>query len=297
MTTFGDLIDDVESHLYSYGMQRDKVTTLVSPIDEAALTLVVADARQVDRGLLEIDREMMAVSGVDYGTNTVTLHPWGRGQRGTDAVAHAGNTKAVSSPRFPRSSIAKQIQKTIASVYPDLYRVQVDESVQASAGRVSYPLPADAESLVSVSYELPGPTGRWWQMSRYRINQNANTADFPSGKSIDVYESVLPGRAIRIVYRGGFGEFSSENASLASIGLQNRWADLIVYGAAGNLILGLEPLRLQSDAVETQERAEGVQATQATSVARQLLGMFKTRILEERALLHRQHPPVLTRHF
>lgn len=132
-------------------------------------------------------------------------------------------------------------------------------------------------------------------MSRYRVNQTASTSDFPSGRSIDIYESVLPGRPLRVVYRAGFGTFTTEQESLADIGAHDRWADLIVYGAAGNLVLGMETLRLQSDAVETQERAEGVQATQATSVARQLLGMFKQRILEERSLLHRQHPPVLVR--
>jgi hypothetical protein len=203
----------------------------------------------------------------------------------------------VASPRFPRSAIAGAIQKTIQSMYPDLYQVRTDETSVYSAGRVSYPAPVGADSIISLSYELPGPSREWQRLSRWRFNYNANTDDFPSGKAIDVYESVLPGRPLRIAYRGGFSAFTSENDTLSSIGAKDRWADLIVYGAAGSLILSMETLRLQSDAVETQERAEGVTPTQPTQVARQLLGMFKTRVMEERSLLHRQHPPVLTRQF
>lgn len=295
--TFGNVIDDVEAHLYSFGMQRDKVTTLTAEIGEQDTLLDVADGRMVDHGLLEIGMEMMAVSAVDTSSGVVTLHPWGRGQRGTQATVHSAGSKVVSSPRFPRSSIAKAVQKTVATLYPDLYRIQAEESIIASAGRVSYALDPAAESVISVSYELPGPTGRWLQLTRYRMSNTPSLTDFPTGKSIDIYDSVLPGRPIRVVYRTSFGLPVNESESLESLGLLDRWADLIVYGAAGNLILGMEALRLQSDAVETQERAEGVQASQATSVARQLLGMFKTRIMEERSLLHRQHPPVMTRHF
>jgi hypothetical protein len=297
MTTFGNLISDVEGILYSFGMQRDKVTTLLNSISSSDVSLSVANARMIDRGFLEIDQELMAVADVDPTSGAVTLHPWGRGQRGTTAAAHSANSRIVASPRFPRSAIASALQKTIQSMYPDLYKVQTDESSVFSAGRVTYPAPSDADGIISLSYELPGPSREWQQLTRWRFNYDANPTDFPTGRSVDVYESVLPGRPLRIAYRGGFGTLSNESDTLASIGAKDRWADLIVYGAAGSLILGMETLRLQGDAVETQERAEGITPTQPTQVARQFLGMFKQRVMEERSLLHRQHPPVLTRQF
>lgn len=297
-TTFKNLIEEVEGYLYSYGMQRDKVTTLLAGISSQTTSLVVEDARQIDRGgFIEIDQELMAVNSASADSGTVTLHPWGRGERGTTPAAHAEGAKIVASPRFPRSTIAASIKRTVASMYPDLYQVRVDETSLYSAGRAAYELPYDADSVISVSYELPGPSREWQRISRYRVDNNANPEDFSTGKSITFHQYILPGRPIRIAYRAGFGEFQGENDSLEAIGLQSRWADLIVYGAAGNLVLSMEPSRLQSDAVETQERAEGVQPTQATAVSRQLLGMFKQRIMEERALLHRKHPAVVVRQF
>lgn len=288
MTTIGGLVSDIEDHLYSFGMQRDKVTSLVNAVSTTDLHLAVADARQVDRGFLEIGQEMMAVASIDAAANRVVLHPWGRGQRGTQVVAHAAQSKVVASPRFPRSAIAKAVQRTIDSMYPDLYRVYTDETHRSTPTQVSYPLPANADSIIAVSVQMPGPSREWVRITRWRLNHEA--------KTLDIYQGAAVGRPLRIVYRAAFGKFTSEGTTLASIGLQDRWSDIIIFGTSANLILGMEALRLQSDAVETQERAEGVQPTAATSVARQLLGMFKQRIIEERSLLYRQNPPTMTRH-
>lgn len=295
--TFKNLIDDVEGYLYSYGMQRDRVTTLVNPISPTDLTLQASDARVVDRGYVEADQELMAVASVEASSNIITLHPWGRGQRGTTAAAHAGNSKMTVNPRFPRSVIATKIQQTLRSCYPDLYRIGVSTANVATATSIEYVVPAEADSIVSVSYDAPNLLDGWQQITRYRFSQDADTTDFPTGKSLTVRDFIQPGRVLRIAYRSGFGTFTSETDTLASVGGQDRWADLLTFGTVGTLILAMEPMRMESDAVETQQRAETTTVTQATTVARQLLGMYKQRIAEERSLLHAQHPAVIVRRF
>lgn len=288
MATFGDLIAGVQASLYSYGMQRDKMTTLIAGIDDSETTFPVADPALLDIGLIEVDQELMEVRSIDMAQGGLAiLHPWGRGRMGTQKVAHPINSQIVISPRFPRAHIAATVKRTVASVYPDLFRIRTDESITTTTAAASYLLPETTDSIAAVA--VLDSLGEWIPVTRYRVT------DYVAGKSITFGDVFDGGTKVRLTYRSGFDEFATEADTLASVGLLDRWSDLIIYGAVGTMVLGLEPVRLQADTVETQDRAGATQPTQATQVARQSLGMFKQRIQEEKNLLERQYPPTLVR--
>jgi hypothetical protein len=102
VTTYGDLIADVQQYLYGFGADRDKVTSTVGAIDADDLTFQVADGGQIDRGFVEIDDELLEVKSVDRNSGLVTLHPFGRGVRGTAPAAHMDGSRVTSNPRFSR---------------------------------------------------------------------------------------------------------------------------------------------------------------------------------------------------
>lgn len=290
MSSFGDLIEDVSSYLYSFGQDRDKVTTLTQSLNSSATSFTVADARQVDRGFIEIDSEIMAVLSSDPSTSTVILHPWGRGQKGTAAVAHSANVMVSNTPRFPRSRIAADIKQTVLDLYPELWQVQQDETNIVNPAQVTYPLPAAAESVISVQYQSTGPSKMWVPVTRYKMDYNADLTAFPTGKSLDIYVGMTPGRKIKIQYRTKFGAFVNETDTFASVGLEESYRDIIRLGAMSRLILAADPARLDLDSIESSARGQMVQPLSATSMAKQFLQLQQLRIAEERRRLLNQYP-------
>lgn len=295
MSTYGDLISDVESFMSSFGTVRDKVTSLTAAMTDTDLTLTVDDGKQVDRGFIEVDQELMAVKTVDVSTGLVTLHPWGRGQKGTTAAAHLINGKVTSNPRISRFRIGQEINTVIASIYPNLFAVGMDETNSSSPVVVTYPMPAVAESIVSVSYQSIGPTKVWLPVTRYKLDNNADTTAFPTGKSLDIYQPMSPGRKIKVVYRRPFGTFAAESDTFASVFLDEGWRDLIRMFALSRLLVGLEPERLELDSVESANRAAFTQPMQAAGVARQFAQQAQQRLADERRRLLTKYPSTQVR--
>jgi hypothetical protein len=290
VTTFGDLIDDVENVVYNLGTQRDKVTALTSSVAANALSLPVVDARQIDRGFIEVDREIIAIVSTDHAANTVAVQPWGRGARGTTAATHSSGAKVTNSPRYPRFRMGVEIQQVVDSLYPDLWSVATDETNTVRPPIVAYPVPATADSIVSVSVQSIGPSRVWQPVTRWRLDKNADLTAFPTGKSIDLYSGMPPGRKIKILYRSTFGTFTNEATTVASVGLAERYRDIIKFRTAAKLIMAADVARVQMDSVEAANRAEGVQPMSATRVATQMMTYAQTRMHEERLRLLREWP-------
>ena len=297
-TTFADLIEECFSYLLSYGSSRDKVTSLSATLNSTDTTFTVADGRQIDRGFLEMDSELIAVASVDINTGIVMAHPWGRGARGTVAATHATNSMVVASPRFPRSRVKAEILQVVNNLYPELFSVAIDETNTVNAAQVTYPLPADARSIVGVRYQTTGPSKMWAPVTRYYMDQNADVTAFPTGKSLDIYGAMQPGRIMKIRYRREFNDFVNETDTFASVFLSEDWRDIIRLNVVGRLLLGLEPARLELDSIESNNRsatAGGVQPTAAASVGKQFMALALVRLGEERRRLLNQYPTTQVR--
>ena len=290
MTTFGDLIDDVENVVNNLGSQRDKVTSLTANATTGDLSLSVVDAKQVDRGFVEVDREMIAVVSADSVANTVTVQPWGRGARGTTAATHTSGARVTNSPRYPRFRMGVEIQQVVDSLYPDLWQTAVDETQTVRPPQVAYPVPAVVDSVISVSVQLIGPSKVWAPVTRWRLDKNADATAFTTGKSIDLYAGMPPGRKIKVVYRKAFGTFTNEATTVASVGLEERWRDIIKLRAAAKLIIASDAGRVQLDSIEAANRAEGVQPLSASRIAQQMMVLAQTRMAEEKHRLLREWP-------
>lgn len=280
MTTLGDLIGSIASALHSYTGIQEPSTYLTSSMSNSTLTQAVADSSQVMRGIIEIDDELMYVDTSD--ANSITIAPFGRGYRGSTAAAHNQNAQVVVDPMFPRSEVRRAIDQIVLGLYPNLFQIKTAD-ITYNATAVGYDLPADCANVLDVKYKFSGdPTNYWRPLSGWAFDPNSPATN---GKSLNLFDFVPVGSTIRVVYQAAFGAFTTNDDTLASIGLKEDWADLIVYGVTSRMVRFLDPVRLQIAAVENATRSQFVATGDAGKVANQLYAMYQQRLTEERKKL------------
>lgn len=276
MPTFNELINTTKGTLLGYTQDQEQYATLSGSLTDSATSFTVSSATvsEISRGLIEIDDELIQVLSVDQANNTVTVLPGGRGWMSTTAAAHSNNAVITDNPKFPRIALKRAINDAIKSVFPDLFGVATTE-ITKSAGVYGYELPAATAEILAVRYSNIGPTKVWSPLRRYQLNGNANATDFTSGKSLDVYDDIVPGRAVRVTYSKAPTELANTSDDYATVtGLPASSADVIIWGACYRLVIAYEAGRLQQDAIESTERAQNVPAGSASQTSRYFYTLY-----------------------
>ena len=289
-TTLTNLIDDAQLNLAGFTYRQDRATYLINDISTTDLTLKVASTDNIGKGIIEIEDEMMWVDSYDRQSNTITIAPYGRGYNGTTAAAHTANTKITIAPTYPRQAVKRAINDTINSVYPKVYATG-SSVVSFLASRTTYAVPAEAIQLLSMAWESVGPTKEWLPIRQWRWDPIAYAPTFPTGKTVSIYDNVLPGRNINIVYSHMPVplETGSDNFEAVS-GLPSSMRDVIIYGASWRLASFFDPARNsitspQSDEIDSK-RPYGTGA----NVTRQLQTLYLQRLEEESLKQKLQYP-------
>jgi hypothetical protein len=294
MTTFDQLVAKVRSQLLGYTADQQQMSELsasMGPTD-TSFTVDTATAGNLSRGLVEIDDELILVKTKDAGTGILTVLGLtnGRGREGTTAASHAANALVTMSPKVPRLRIKDAINDTIRSIYPRLPILAATE-ITKLAPVYEYAMPVEATDIWYLSIQQVGPTKVWMQGRDFKFNPQANTTDFPSGKSIQVFDGVTPGRAIRVVYTKPPATLAADSDDFTAVsGYPERITDLIVFGATGRLLPGWESARLQAQTIEATERATLVQPSSASRTSQYFLSLFEQRLEEERSRLFLESP-------
>ncbi len=286
MSTLGDVITQVQFLLRSYTGQHERTTYLTNDVASNATALAVADGTVVDQGLIQIDDELMYVISSDAGS--VSVPPFGRGYAGTTAAAHTTGAQVLVDPMFPRSAIAEAVDYTLREIYPRLFAVDTTELTMTS-GVTSYEMPADADRVISASWQAAGGTGYWVPLKRWRFDNDASTSAYPSGKVLHISDAIPPGRTVRVVYAKEFGAFTDSSSTLTSVGLLESMKEVLVLGACWRLLQFLEVERLDLQSAENAERAQFAQPGNASQVAARVLALFERRLDQERNRLLQLH--------
>lgn len=286
MSTLSDLVASIHTSLHSYTGLQEQVTWLTSAVDASTTTLPVADANEVRKGVVEVDDELMYAASAASGS--VTLAPFGRGYRGSTAATHAINAAVASDPAFPKVEIKRAINQTVESLFPTLWQQKTYDIPTYTPTQVGYDLPTDCEGVSEVKIQYPNSTENVWiPLLAWEYD---NTSPEVNGKAVNILPSLLPGTSVRITYRARFGQFAANGDTLASVGLPESCADLLLYAVSARMIRFLDPARLQVASVENVSRAQVVQAGDAGRLANQLYATYQTRLQEERLRLLKTLP-------
>lgn len=290
MSTFGQLTETTLLYLQGFTTVQDQATYLTQSATDSGLTLTVADTSALSRGMVEIDDELIWVDTVDSVSLTLTAPPYGRGYRGTTAAAHASGSRVVSSPMFPRTVVKQAINEAVSGVFPDLFAVG-STSFTFQAARLSYSLPAGATDVLSVSWSPPGPTQEWLPIRRWSLDRNANTTAFATGASLSIYDGIVPGRTINVVYSKEPTQMSADADVFTTVtGLPASAEDLIRLGAAYRLVPFFDSAHLSGMSSEADFSANMRPVGGSSQLGRYLMQLYQMRLAEEQQNLQRIYP-------
>lgn len=292
-TTLGSLTDEVLLYLNGYGLVQPRVSWLTADAGAADLELVVSDTENFGRGMAEIDSELVYVSEVDQQNNQLKIAPDGRGFRSTTATTHASGTRVVSSPTWPRVLVARAINDTILGMWPDVFGTASDTFTFTPAVS-TYSVNTEAESILAVSYDTPGPSKDWQRLRSYTFDSAANTAEFSSGNTLTLRQPVMPGRTVQVVYAKRPTPLDAPDTPLSASGLAESARLAIIYGACSQLVSYMDSAQLFVHAAEADEYDADRQSGAATRLAGQLYAHYMEEVARERRRLQVAHKPVIT---
>lgn len=287
MPTLQNLVDRVRQELSGFSQNQQQFTALSADITNSATAIGVTDASQVSRGTIEVDnQELMLVQSVNLQTNTILISPFGRGYASTTANSHLAGSKVENSPIWPTVRLTEAINDTIRGVYPQLWATNTT-SIPKTSVVYQYSLPADAEEILSVQYQLIGPSHVWRFAQNWRFIGQSNIATGElgnSGKSLFIGDDIVPGRQIFVTYRKEPTELVNPTDDFTAVtGLPSTAHDVIVYGACMKLSPQLEGPRLSISSVEASERAQYVQPGSASKVSQYFGQLYLQRLEQEAA--------------
>lgn len=295
--TFKDVVTRVEQQLLGYTKDQASVSQLTQPMTptDTVFSVDPDTVTNLSRGLVQIGDEMILVKKFDRASGIVTVMGGlnGRGVLSTTPAAHAADDLVTDDPRFPKQRIREAINDTILGTYPDLW-VFGEFEFPKFAARYEYPIPADAEDVYKVTANTIGPSGVWFPCQSWRFNPVASTTGgqvkptpTPTGKSIQVYDFIVPGRNIRVSYTMPPTTLSADSDLFTSTGYPDRYVDMITYGACYRLLPAYEAGRLQQQNIEATERAPLVPTGSASDTVKFFFSLYDKRLTEERDRLQR----------
>lgn len=281
MSTFSELIDATSLYLYGYTTLQDQATSTAGSVSASDLTIPVADTTAISRGIIEIDSELLWVDSVDAVQGTVTVAPYGRGYRGSTATTHSAGSRIASSPLFPRMLVGRAINEAIHAVYPDLFGIG-ETTFTFNPAVSTYALPAGAMQVMQVTWQTTGPSREWMPVRRWRVDRHAATTAFSSGASVSLYDAIVPGRTVKVVYSKQPSLLVNPSDDFATVtGLQASAEDVIRLGASYRLVPFFDSPHLSGMSAEADFAANLRPVGGASTLSKYMLQMYQVRLAEE----------------
>jgi hypothetical protein len=284
MTTFAELVDETIGMFSAFTGMVEQTCALSIAASPSDLSVVLTDQTMAGRGLYQIEDELVLTTQGDGLSGTMTIPPFGRGQQGTVAAAHAAGVQVTRAPRLPRKRVMQMLNQGITTLYPDLFAVKSDETNSVSVTKWGYGVPADVEQVLDVQYRTP-PFGNWIGVREWRLDAFADTADFPTGKAISIGRELWVGAPLKITYAARAKQLVNAADDWSATGLPDSCSDLAVLWAAERLVSAEELMRTQTRSVEQSQRGLISPAGAAANASRLMHQQYTERLqVEKRAL-------------
>lgn len=293
-TTLDGLVHTVKHLLTGMDAVKESVTALASPLTADATDLYVTDLSSTGgagRGLVEVDFELMRASAVSIQDSVVSLYSFGRGYRGTTAVAHEAGSEVRFNPAFPMSSIVREINGVLTQIYPAVYGVSSYETeFPSDYGAID--MPTDAIGVISVWVEDRLRADQWLREDRWSFRPDSTSVS--TARPLRVGGEHTPGTEIRVVYATRPGLFDVDGSLSQDFetvtGLDERCTDLVHIGVAARLAPFVDVAKLPFLAAEADAMGDAKAVGTGASLTRLLYSLFQARVEQESLVLGKEHP-------
>lgn len=296
MPTLGELVDQVVATLAGHSSDMPAMGSLIGSITPTSTEIAIdfGDTPGASRpnGYIEIGDEIIAISSFNPSTGVAQLGSWGRGQRGTVASSHDAGDMVTVRPRYPRKHVANTINQVVASSCPPLYAPRDLDPIETGAFvDVGYPLPADTMRVLRVDSTEDAPE----LVAERRLVRDWTVRSVGGQKLLqlnrcDTFASVL------VTIAATPGRMTSESDDfVATTGLSESVADLVVFGAIARLILGIDLARQQITSVEAANRSDRIGVSSGSTVSRYYQALYTQRLEAEQTRLMQSYPITLLR--
>jgi hypothetical protein len=142
-----------------------------------------------------------------------------------------------------------------------------------------------------MAWQSVGPTKEWLPIRQWRWDPIANTTAFYTGKTVSIYDNVLPGRTIQIVYAALPVNFTNLTDDMeATTLLPSSMRDVLVYGAAWRLSSYIDPARISISSPQSDEIDAKRPYGTGSNVTKQLQTLYMMRLEEESLKQKLQYP-------
>lgn len=285
MTTIADLISETKRIIFS--SDREQMNRLTSTITAGATTLacdfvlggIVAGA------VISIDQELLYVWST--ATPNVTVQ---RGYLGSTAAAHTSQAIIYVNPRYSEFAIFQALNQELddlSSPAAGLFQVKAVELTNV-IGVIGLDVNfTNLIDILEVHYRT-STSSRWWtRTDGWRLINNANTTDFPSGRAL-IFQTQpgINGAIIRITYKSAFVRATAVTDDVATTcGLPVTAADIPPMGAAAKLTLLRAIKRGFDDSQGEPRRASEVPPNAEEAAAQSIFALRNRRVVAEAARL------------
>lgn len=287
--TVSFLLDRTKQYLLTG--QRESRNRLSNAVNaaETSLTFTFDLGRIASGARVCIDLEDMYVWTVAAQTAEVE-----RGQFGSTADLHDAGSMVFVDPRYSNSEIFRALQNTFVALNGmGLWQMlSVDLTYDPSID--GYDLTGTSSSWIEeyqVLYDT-GIRGNWRRVENFIVHQTMPTSDFPSARSITIFDGGVANRTIRVQYRAKFSPITALDNDVTALGLPYSALDLLPLGAAIRLTSGTEIRRNDITSQGDTKRPSEVPAGAALRSNLGLQGQFQSLLKAEVDNLSAQYPPL-----
>jgi hypothetical protein len=284
MTTFANIVDEVQSYLRSFVRDQELSTHLTADITNVSIVIPVADTSVLSRGRIQIDDEIIWLDSADRQGTTATAPPYGRGMDNSAAAAHTAGTRIVVQPLYPRVMVKSLVNQAITTIGAQLYGVK--EVLLDPSTSFIYEIPAEVQDVLSVQMTDITASGDVFYLRDWQLDRNAPSTTSTTGKSLYIYDGAFR-YPEQIVVKYSVDPLPLvENTDLFTASLLPATSlDCVILLAASRLLATAEAYNLQTRAVEANTMDSKVQPGIGLSQSKYLYGLYSQRISEERLRL------------
>ncbi len=232
----------------------DITDTTVSTITLGGFTIPEDEALLRQGSIVEVEQELLRVVSYDDIAGTIDVT---RGEYGTVKSTHATPLLMSLNPPYTRASVFEAVADNIITLYPSLFTTSQEYISTVSAG--VFPMGDD------LAVEVLSAWGDGWTGS---TDIHAEIVDFhqlTGGRSVITNQATAGSLWFR--YRRRMAKATSESETLAELGLDERWVNIVMAGAAGDLLVGRDVPAVHTEWVKNVLEAENIRVGTRMSIA------------------------------